>query len=357
MLSACIQHKPSFIMPLTNQLFDSFSTLNVLIVGDIMIDRYLTGIISRISPEAPVPVLRIQHREDRLGGAANVALNIKALGATPYLYSVIGQDQETPAFLDMLLGHGISVEGVLRDPNRVTTVKTRAIGQHQHLLRIDREDTHGLNEKISAQLLADIRRLLDTERIDVILFQDYNKGVLTVQVIQKIVAEALLRGIATVVDPKFDHFWAYQHVTLFKPNLKEIQQQVNFPVTAKLASLQRAARHIRANLGNTYTLITLSEQGLFIDRLGQGVVLPTYARSVVDVCGAGDTVASTVALMLALDRTPTEIGALANLAGGQVCGKQGVVPVDLPQLKREYGLLTNGPEAVRVPCRPAQLAN
>lgn len=317
-------------------LFDSFSKLNVLVVGDVMIDRYLMGAVDRISPEAPVPVLRMKTYDDRLGGAANVALNIKAMGATPYLLSVVGSDQNAAIFKKLLPQYGLSAKGIFEDSSRVTTVKTRIMAQNQHLLRVDQEDAHDLNEELNAKLLAYVRELLNRKEIHAILFQDYNKGVLTYKGVQQIILEAVKRDIPTIVDPKFRNFWAYKHVTLFKPNLKEIQNQVDFPVTPELPALQRAVGYIRSKLGNAYTLITLSEKGLFIDQSGVGSLIPTQARSIADVCGAGDTVVSAAALALALGLESVEIGTLANLAGSQVCEKVGVAPVDLQQLKREY---------------------
>lgn len=317
-------------------LQNAFSKLNVLVIGDVMIDRYLTGSVDRISPEAPVPVVRMRDSQNRLGGAANVALNIKALGGTPYLCSVIGRDPNASIFLELLPQNDLTAEGILRDEERMTTVKTRVIAQNQQLLRVDQEDTHDLSEAMTERLLATIKNLLDTRPIHVILFQDYNKGVLTPPLIEAVIREARVRGIPTAVDPKFHNFWAFRSVTLFKPNLKEIQSQLDFPVAADLPVLRRAAEAVRQRLDNTYTLITLSDKGLFIDRLGEGRLIPTHPRSIADVCGAGDTVVSTAALALALGLDAEEIGVMANLAGGQVCERVGVVPVDVLQLQREY---------------------
>lgn len=329
-------------MPATSHLLDAFTGLNVLVIGDVMIDRYLRGTVDRISPEAPVPVVRMRDYQDRLGGAANVALNIKALGATPYLCSVVGQDQNAVIFRDLLPQHGLSDRCILQDPERVTTVKTRVIAQNQQLLRVDQEDTHDLSEAMEKRVLAGVRELLDTTDIHMILFQDYNKGVLTEKLIGEVIAEAIRRNIPTAVDPKYRNFWAYKKITLFKPNLREIQDQLDFVVTAEIEVLQRAAAYVRSKLDNPYTLITLSDKGLFVDHAGEGHLIPTHPRSIADVCGAGDTVISTAALALAAGLNAEAIGALANLAGGQVCEKVGVVPVDLSQLKAEVIALQNG---------------
>ena len=316
--------------------FDSFQQQNILIVGDVMIDRYLTGKVDRISPEAPVPVVHLQGRDSRLGGAGNVALNLKALGATPYLCSVIGQDENARQLMGLLPGLQLSAKGLIRSAERKTSVKTRIIAANQHLLRVDDEDTYGLSEEEAGLLLDGVRDILDNRNIHAILFQDYNKGVLTHKVIHEVMLEAIKRDIPTAVDPKFDNFWDYKHVTLFKPNLKEIQAQLSFPVAPRLQSLKKAAGQIHGKLGNRYSLITLSEKGIFYDGDGQSEILGTHPRTIADVCGAGDTVFAIAGLGLSLGMDIRDIAILANLAGGQVCEKVGVVPVDKAQLETEY---------------------
>lgn len=323
-------------MEQNGNFFEDFNRLKVLIIGDVMIDRYLRGRVQRISPEAPVPVVQWQDDEDRLGGAANVALNIKALGATPYLFSVIGKDDNQKSFLSEMQRNGLDERGLLLSGERVTTVKTRVIAQNQHLLRVDKEDTHDLSEAETRELVERLHACLEELSIDVIIFQDYNKGVLRPELIDTVMEIAGQRGIPTVVDPKFKNFWAYRRVTLFKPNLREIQDQLSFPVNPTAEDLLTATRVIRERLNNQISLITLSDKGLFVEKQGNYHLLPTQARNIADVCGAGDTVISIVSLALALGRPLAEIGHLANLAGGQVCEKVGVVPVDKMQLKREF---------------------
>ena len=318
------------------EVFNAFQHQNILIVGDVMIDRYLTGKVNRISPEAPVPVVHLQARDNRLGGAGNVALNLKALGATPYLCSVIGKDENGRQLADMLPELHLSGRGIVQSEERKTTVKTRIIAASQHLLRVDDEDTHCLTEREAGLLADSIREILDSRNIHAILFQDYNKGVLSHKVIHEIMLEAIKRDIPTAVDPKFDNFWDYNQVTLFKPNLKEIQAQLPFRVEPELSSLRRAAEQIHSKLGNQYALITLSDKGIFFDGNGDSEVLPTHPRSIADVCGAGDTVFAIAGLGLSLGMDIRDIALLANLAGGQVCEKVGVVPVDKAQLEQEY---------------------
>lgn len=323
-------------MDLIAEALDAFNRLQVMIIGDVMIDRYLRGRVQRISPEAPVPVLQWEHSEDRLGGAANVALNVKALGAIPYLVSVIGRDDNQLSFSQEMQKAGLDEQGIVLSEDRMTTVKTRVIAQNQHLLRVDKEDLHGLTPTESQKLLDRIYTCLESQRIDVIIFQDYNKGVLDPVIIEAVIKAATKIGIPTVVDPKFKNFWAYRGVTLFKPNLREVQDQLAFPVSPSVESLLMAARTMRERLNHQITLVTLSDKGLFVEQNEERSLIPTQPRNIADVCGAGDTVLSVVSLSLALGLPLEMIGHLANLAGGQVCEKVGVVPVDKGQLSAEY---------------------
>ena len=304
-----------------------------------MIDRYLEGRVDRISPEAPVPIVQLQQREDRLGGAANVALNLKALGATPYICTVIGKDKEGDEMLELLPAHQLSTRGIVQSAERRTTVKSRVLAASQQLLRLDEEDTHDLLEAEEEKLLAAVVSILENKDIHAILFQDYNKGVLSVRVIQKVILEAIKRDIPTAVDPKFNNFWAYKRITLFKPNLKEIRAQIPFPVAPDTASLAKAAQHLRSKLDHQFTLITLSERGVFFENGKSSHSMPTHPRMIADVCGAGDTVFAVAGLGLSLGMDLEQIAQLANLAGGQVCEKVGVVPVDRSKLEQEYEAL------------------
>lgn len=312
----------------------------VLIIGDVMLDRYLTGAVSRISPEAPVPVVLHHATEDRLGGAANVALNVRALGGVPVLCSVVGSDEGGNILQHLLPAAGIMADGIVASAERQTTVKTRVLGNNQQMLRIDSEDTHDLAGEEARLFLQKVSLLLDERNIRVIIFQDYNKGVLTEAVIRAVIAEARKRGILTAVDPKKANFFAYQGVDLFKPNLKEIRDSAPFAVHAELESLQRASDFLRERLQNRLTMITLSEKGLFLDGGTEtgGRIFPTVPRNVADVSGAGDTVISVAALGLAAGLDLEVIAALSNLAGGQVCEFPGVVPVRCDILATELKL-------------------
>lgn len=316
-------------------LAQSFSRLRVLVVGDVMIDQYLTGRVDRISPEAPVPVVHLQGIDNRLGGAANVALNLRTLGAQPLLCSVLGNDKSGAQFLDIMPRFGLDTSGILLSDERATTVKTRVIAQNQHLLRIDQEDQHDLTPREYEAFHERLHGYL-AQQPDLLIFQDYDKGVLTEPLIREVIAAARHKGIPVAVDPKRKNFWAYQGATLFKPNLKEVREALNLPIPSDKASLREAAQRIREVLHNDITLITLSEKGLYIDRQEEAHLVGTRPRSIADVCGAGDTVISVASLAVALDMNLPEIAQLSNLAGGQVCEIVGVAPVNLDQLLREY---------------------
>ena len=324
-------------------IFKKFTQLNVVIVGDVMIDRYLHGKVSRISPEAPVPVVELQRTEDRLGGAANVALNIKAMGAAPYLFSAIGSDTEGSLFLQIMDNNKLSTRGLLQIEDRPTTVKTRIMAGTQQMLRVDSEVTSDLSAYNQRVFMQRLQAFLREIKADVLIFQDYNKGVLSLEMIQNVMKEAQNRQILTTVDPKHKHFLDYQHATLFKPNLKEIREAVDFEVKPELKSLERAAKFLRNKLNNRLTMITLSEKGLFLSSDTEGSqIYPIQPRQIADVSGAGDTVISVASLCLAAGTDERTLALLSNLAGSQVCELAGVVPVNKAQLKREFEALNTG---------------
>lgn len=320
----------------TTEIFQHFKNQHIIIVGDVMIDRYLTGSVSRISPEAPVPVVLHTATEDRLGGAANVALNVQALGGIPLLCSVVGNDSDGKKMTETILpASGVSAEGILFSDTRCTTLKTRVLGNQQQMLRIDSEDTHDLSATESELLLQRMEKLLDAYPVCAIILQDYNKGVLTAVVIAAVISLAKARGVFSAVDPKKNNFFAYEGVDLFKPNLKEVRESVNFDVSANLESLENAAVFLQEKLKNTYTMLTLSEKGLYLKAESAGKLYPTRPRNIADVSGAGDTVISIATMGLAAGLDLQTVALLSNLAGGQVCESPAVVPVNLQQLERE----------------------
>ncbi len=318
------------------EIFKSFSNLNVLIIGDVMIDSYMWGKVNRISPEAPVPIISVNKKEKRLGGAANVALNIQAMGANPILCSVIGIDYEGQAFLDLLKTQKLSQKGILKSRGRITTQKTRVIGNNHQLLRIDEEIEEDIAPSETQQLITLISYIIQNDKIDVILFEDYNKGLITPKLISKVVELARSKGIPTCVDPKKKNFNAYKGVTLFKPNLKELREGLKLDISSdNINELQRAISSFRVKQKFETALVTLAEKGVLINSRSEKNHTPAHIRSIADVSGAGDTVISIAALLVALHVNPIVMAAISNLAGGLVCEQIGVVPVNKEQLLEE----------------------
>ncbi len=318
------------------ETFKSFNDLNVLIIGDVMVDSYMWGKVNRISPEAPVPIVAIQSKEQRLGGAANVALNIQAMGANPILCSVIGVDYDGQHFLDLLKKQKLSQKGILKSRNRITTNKTRIIGNNHQLVRVDEEVEEDITPNETDQLLQLILFILQHDKIDVIIFEDYNKGLITPKLIKSVVEMAKKRNIPIAVDPKKKNFSSYKGVTLFKPNLKELREGLKLDAeNDNLKELQKAVSSFRVKQKINTALITLSEKGIYTNSRSVKEIIPAHIRNIADVSGAGDTVISVAALCLAMELHPILTAALSNLAGGLVCEEIGVVPINKAKLLEE----------------------
>lgn len=329
-----------------NEVFDVFGNMNIMVIGDVMIDSYLFGHVSRISPEAPVPIVAVNKRTNRLGGAANVAINISAMGARPVLCSVIGQDEKALTFENLLKDNDLFSGGILRSKKRITTTKFRIIGNNTQMLRVDEENTSGLDNEDLTTFKHLIETNLGEQNIDAIIFQDYDKGVISPQLIDHVAKLASERNIPITVDPKKKNFSNYRNLTLFKPNLKELQEGLGIDFDkADKTKLSEAVRQIHKIHNIDLVLVTLSEQGVLIsrrldeDRFNEHHI-PAHLRSIADVSGAGDTVISVATLCLAAGLPDSEVAALSNLAGGQVCEFVGVVPVDRNKLLLETSKLT-----------------
>lgn len=316
--------------------FNDFSSKKIIILGDVMVDTYLNGTVTRISPEAPVPVVRFKSRENRLGGAANVALNIKALGAEPIICSVIGTDEEGDLFLKILKENNLSDKGIFRSKNHSTTVKTRVIGNNQQLLRIDQEEIKPIHTDLAKYLITLVKELATTHKADAIIFEDYNKGLLVPELISEVIRFANDKKIITSVDPKKDNFFEYKNVTLFKPNLKELKEGTHSEFSGRdHNSLLEAVSILNQKLNPKHTFVTLSEHGVYINDSGENHFIPAHHRIIADVSGAGDTVIAVATLCLACGLPPKQVAEIANLAGGLVCEKVGVVSIDKEQLMNE----------------------
>lgn len=315
-------------------LFEAFRQLKVLVIGDVMVDAYTWGSVSRISPEAPVPVVLAKNKEKRLGGAANVALNVQALGAVPIPCAIVGDDIDGEFFLNRLKEKGISDKGVITSTERQTTVKERVLSGAHQLLRIDTETDKALSAIEQKSLLAHIKNLLP--ECDVVIFEDYDKGVINATIIAETISAARELGIPTVVDPKKRNFMDYRGATLFKPNLKELREGLEIEVDPKdLESVKSAAQALQAVIHAEHVMVTLSEHGVCITEEEAMHHIPAHIRQVSDVSGAGDTVISIVACALAAGLDAKRTAALANLGGGLVCEHVGVVPIDAQDLMRE----------------------
>lgn len=317
-----------------NQLFAGFQGLKVLIVGDVMVDKYIFGRVNRMSPEAPVPVVDADRFDARLGGAGNVALNIHAMGGIPILCSVIGNDAESDDLRDLIKKAGLTDRAIVYSQKRKTTTKTRIIGNNKQIVRIDHEITADLDQLDSYYLEEHFDREL--EQADVVIMEDYNKGVLHGLNIPKLITKARKNGIPVVVDPKKQNFEAYKGCTLFKPNLKEIKEGMGLDINpTDENSLVHAVSKLEERLQNDISLLTLSEHGVFIHSKAESHRLPAHIRNISDVSGAGDTVISVAAMCLAMKTSLKRLAELSNLAGGLVCEHTGVVPINPDNLLQE----------------------
>jgi rfaE bifunctional protein kinase chain/domain len=314
------------------RIFQHFKSLKVLIIGDVMVDSYIFGKVERISPEAPVPVVQVIKKEKRLGGAANVARNIKALGAQPILAGSIGNDRDGDDFMQMLAAEGLSIAGMLR-LNRPTTVKTRIIGNKHQLLRVDEELNTPLSEQESIYVRESIKKRLQEEMPDAVIFEDYDKGLIDENLISEVVTYCKAKKILVSADPKSKNFAAYKQVDLFKPNLKEIKEGLMQDIDATSdESLRLADNLLRAQLMHNLSLITLSEHGLVITDGKEFFRIPAEEINIADVSGAGDTVISAATLCYVSGIDLKSIAQIANLAGASVCERVGVVPVNAGEL-------------------------
>jgi D-glycero-beta-D-manno-heptose-7-phosphate kinase len=309
--------------------------LRAVVIGDTMLDHYVRGNVHRISPEAPVPVVQHNSEEFRLGGAANVLNNLNSLGAEAVLCSVIGSDEAGDLCLERLRQISPDTSAIMQSLTRPTSIKTRIIGNGQQMLRIDKEWTSDILEEETNVLLAKTKAVIERFHPDVLIFEDYDKGVITEKLIIGLTAFAKERNIPVAVDPKHRNFLGYHGVNLIKPNFKELCDIVPFQVEKTVASLSKATAYLREQLGHQMTLVTLSEHGVWLDDSFGGKLYNTRKIQVADVSGAGDSVMSVVALAFCLTKQPELIASLANLVGGQVCEQPGVVTINLESLISE----------------------
>lgn len=311
------------------EIFTAFEQMKVLVVGDVMLDVYLRGEVERISPEAPVPVVRIQEKESRAGGAANVAVNCRALGTKVAVASVTGLDDEGAVIKQLLEDKGINTDPIKSFPDRTTTTKTRIISRNQQIIRFDSEEVDELSTSIEHDFIDGVLKQLQIQKPDVLIFEDYNKGLLKENVIKQIIRHCKILNIPVAVDPKNKNFLAYKGATIFKPNLKEVREGLNLRLTeVDLANLTEVHNLLLAELNHRVSFITLSDMGVFYGEGSNTAILPSYRRFIADVSGAGDTVIAVASLVYALTGDVSLMASWANLAGGLVCEEAGVIPID-----------------------------
>lgn len=312
------------------EVFDAFNSLKVLVIGDSMIDTYVYGAVNRISPEAPVPVVEVHREEHRLGGAANVALNLQALGAEPILASIVGDDTNGALFRELMAGNHLPSDYLLTLTDRPTTQKKRVLSGTKHLIRLDQESTAPIASETTSKFLDQIQSLWSV--VDVVIIEDYDKGLLTPELIHRITSSAHDASIPVCVDPKFRNFHDYKGVDLFKPNLKELEKSIASIGTEELNVMIDQVFDL---LQPRYLLLTLGSKGMIMKSIAEYYRAECEVREVADVSGAGDTVIAVASLALAIGLTPGQITDLSNLAGGIVCEYSGVVPVPLSRLMKE----------------------
>ncbi|GDX52065.1 carbohydrate kinase [Bacteroidota bacterium] len=312
-----------------------FSKLRIAVIGDVMLDRYLYGSVDRISPEAPVPVVNIQKKEDRPGGAANVAINLKSIGVTPVLFSVIGKDEAGKKLFHLLSNSGIDTSNIISSKLRITTSKTRVLSKNHQMIRFDEEVQNDISDSEADSLFTIITKQIQSKKFDAVIFEDYNKGVLIDSLIEVLMDLFSIKKIPVLVDPKKKNFFAYDGVTVFKPNLREAREALGKNFGISLKELNEAHNELTKNLSYKYTLITLGENGAYINDGTSGKIIPAQIRNVSDVSGAGDTVIAVMAAAIASGANAFDAALLSNLAGGIVCEKAGVVSIEKQRLLSE----------------------
>ncbi len=305
------------------ELLERIRSVHAVVAGDLMVDRYVTGVVDRVSPEAPVPVVRVEEERTAIGGAGNVAANIAALGAGCSVIGCVGDDADGNALCAAFAERGIDIAGLVVTPKRPTTVKTRVMARHQQIVRFDREVEEDVPDAVAATLAESIR--VATRNADAVVLEDYNKGVLTGPVIRAAIDAAVERGVPSVVDPKRRNFFAFSGVTVLKPNARELQDALGDFIHPDRPSWMS---RIRKRLECEHLLLTLGERGMVLYGEGTGLVrVPTAARAMYDVSGAGDTVTAVVSAALAAGGSPIEAAKIASHAAAVEVGKTGVATV------------------------------
>jgi D-glycero-beta-D-manno-heptose-7-phosphate kinase len=322
------------------KLFAGFSSFKIGVIGDVMLDTYWWGHVDRISPEAPVPIVALDKKEHRIGGAGNVALNLAALGAPASILSVIGKDDDGELLQKLFKEQSIDERYLLQSSSRITTNKSRIISRNQQMMRLDSEITSDLSANDEKALLENVRSYIENEKPAVIIFEDYNKGVLTENIIREVIGLCKKNNVLTTVDPKRKNFFSYKGVDIFKPNLKEVKDGLNLLLgDTNIDALKDIHSKLKKQLDHSISFITLSEKGVFYGRDGQAKIIPSHLRNIADVSGAGDTVIAVASLLYAATRDIDLMAEVANIAGGLVCEEVGTAAIKKDRLLSECKLL------------------
>jgi D-glycero-beta-D-manno-heptose-7-phosphate kinase len=317
-------------------LFARFAGIKIGVIGDVMLDTYWWGHVDRISPEAPVPVVALDKKENRIGGAGNVALNLASLGANVSILSVAGADDNAVALKKLLGENNIHIDYLLQLPSRITTTKTRIISRNQQMMRLDAEITKELSADDENVLLDTVKKYLEKEKPQAIIFEDYNKGVLTARVIKTVIDWCKNQGVITTVDPKRKNFFSYTGVDIFKPNLKEVKEGLNLLVEEVTRDvLDDIHNRLQQQLRHAISFITLSEKGVYYQDNKESRIIPSHLRNVSDVSGAGDTVIAVASLVYAATHDVNLMAEMANIAGGLVCEEVGTAAINKDRLLQE----------------------
>lgn len=318
------------------QLFSSFTNIKIAVVGDVMLDTYMWGNVERISPEAPVPIVSLKKTDYRIGGAGNVALNTISLGAATSIISIIGNDEDGKQLTNLFKENNIDTVGLITSSKRITTNKIRIISHNQQMMRLDAETTKDLDVELEDELIATTKALFDTNKPDLLVLEDYNKGVLTVRAITEIINLCKQYNVLTTVDPKRKNFFSYKGVDIFKPNLKEVKEGLNLLLEeVNETSLLDIHHQLNKLLEHKISLITLSEKGVFYQSPNTHKIIPTHIRNIADVSGAGDTVIAVASLVYAATQDINLAAEMANIAGGLVCEEVGTMAIDKEKLLAE----------------------
>lgn len=321
-------------------LFESLGNIKVGIVGDVMLDSYMWGRVDRISPEAPVPIVAVEKKELRIGGAGNVALNIAALGAKASIISVTGNDDDGTALKAMFEQNAIDTSFLLQSSKRITTNKIRVISRNQQMMRLDNEITTDLGYEDENRLILAVQHYIAQEKPAVIILEDYNKGVLTELVIKKVIELCRHNNIITAVDPKRKNFFNFRQVDIFKPNFKEATEGLNLLSTEiNEGLLQEIHKQLHEKLEHSISFITLSEKGVFYQQQNDAAIIPSHIRNIADVSGAGDTVIAVASLVYAATKNARLMAEVANIAGGLVCEEVGTAAINKERLLEECSCL------------------